>query len=173
MTFTFDTATIADQTLTFNIENGPQLAYLQLWSQMANQQLQGNTQDPLEWWSLNSFGLVMQLRQSNSRYSEYFFKYATVGGIDASDQIFTKDINGIYNYRFSRFADNFIWNLNENKYNLEPRLWSEEGNLIEIPLDEGVIKIRNIEPVTAPNKKTYISTNETREGYVFLTNNSI
>lgn len=173
MTFTFDTATIRTDTLAFNIPNGPELAYLQLWSQMANQQLVGRTTNPLDWWATNSQGLVLQLVESNSRYSEYLFKYSGVDGIDGFQQIFTKDVQGIYNWRLSRFADDFIWNLNQNLYNLEPRLWTGPGNLVEIPLDEGVIKIKNVDPTNASNKKTYQSTNETRAGYVYLTNNSI
>ena len=173
MTFTFDVTTIQTATLTFNVPNGPEIAYLQLWSQMANQQMQGNTADPLEWWSENSQGLVMERVFTNDRYSEYKFKYAGVDGIDDFDQVFVKDISGIYNYRLSRFASDFIWNLNNNLYNLEPRLWSQEGNIIEYPLEIGVIKIKNVEPTQMPNKKTYISQNETASGYVYLTNNSL
>ena len=173
MTFTFDTNTIQLATLTFNVPNGPEIAYLQLWSQMANQQLQGNTDDPLEWWSTNSQGLVMERVMTTSRYTRYRFKYAGVDGLDDFDQVFTQDVQGIYNFRLSRFASDFLWNLNQNLYNLEPRLWSQEGNIIEIPLEIGVIKIKTVEPEQAPQKKVYISSNETREGYVFLTNTSL
>ena len=171
MTFTFNTATIQTATLTFNVPNGPEIAYLQLWSQLANQEMVGNVQDPLEWWATNSQGLVMERVFTNDRYTEYKFKYAGVDGLD--DQVFVKDIEGIYNYRLSRFASDFLWNLNANLYNLEPRLWSQEGNLIEIPLEIGVMKIKNTEPDSFPNKTTFISSNEKREGYVFLTNTSI
>ena len=173
MTFTFNTATIQTATLTFNVPNGPEIAYLQLWSQLANQEMVGNVQDPLEWWATNSQGLVMERVFTNDRYTEYKFKYAGVDGLDDLDQVFVKDIEGIYNYRLSQFASDFLWNLNANLYNLEPRLWSQEGNLIEIPLEIGVMKIKNTEPDSFPNKTTFISSNEKREGYVFLTNTSI
>ena len=173
MTFTFDVATIITDTLTFNVPNGPEIAYLQLWSQMANQEMVGNTADPLQWWATNSQGLVMERVNTNSRYTEYRFKYASVNGIDDFDQVFTKDISGIYNYRLSKFTSDFIWNLNANLYNLEPRLWSQEGNLVEYPLEIGVMKIKNVEPSSYPNTKTYISQNETRAGYVYLNNTSL
>jgi hypothetical protein len=172
MTFTFDSSN-PDATLTFNTPNGPSIAYLQLWSQMANQQLVGNTQDPLDYWNTSSQGLVLELVFANDRYSEYKFKYYGTDGIDDFDQIFTKDVAGIYNYKLQEFTSQFIWNLDNNLWNLEPSLWSQPGNFIETPLEIGMLKVKNVEPTSYPQKATYISSNETRQGYVYLTNNSL
>lgn len=149
MTFTFDADTISTATLTFNVPNGPEIAFLQLFSQAANQQLNGATTNKVDIWQ-NSNGLVLERVETNDRFTRYRFKYATQGGIDDFDIIFTKDVAGIYNFRLN-----------------------SEGNFGEEPLEIGLLKVRNVLPTAEPNKTRYISQNEENSNYVFLTNNSI
>jgi hypothetical protein len=172
MTFTFDSDTIQDNFLTFNIPNGPELALLRLYSQAANRTLNGATVSPATAWS-SAAGLVMERVLTNDRFTRYKFKYATQCGIDDFDIIFTKDVAGVYNFQLLEFTNDFIWNLNQNLYNLEPNLWSSPANVVGQPLEKGLIKIKNVLPTEAPHKTRYISGNEANENYVFLTNNSI
>ena len=172
MTFTFNADTIQDATLTFNVPNGPELALLKMFSQVANKTLNGASASPATAWSSAS-GLVMERVLTNDRFTRYKFKYATQGGIDDFDIIFTKDVAGVYNFQLLSFTNDFIWNLNENQFNLEPNLWSAPANVVGQPLEKGLIKIKNVLPTEEPRKTRYISGNEANENYVFLTNNSI
>lgn len=173
MTFTFNSDTIATAELTFNTPNGPELALLRLSSQMANQNLKGDTANKLEAWEKSTVGLVMEKTVGNSRFTRYKFKYAEAGGIDDFDIIFTKDVAGVYNFELLGFDPDFIWNLNQNQWELEPSLWNQSQNLLPGALEIGLIKIKNSIPVSPPKRTTYISTNEENSNYVFLTNNSI
>ena len=172
MTFTFDSDSIQDATLTFNVKNGPELALLKMFSQAANMTVNGATTSPATAWSSAS-GLVMERVLTNDRFTRYKFKYATQGGIDDFDIIFTKDVAGVYNFQLLEFTNDFIWNLNQNVYNLEDRLWNNPGNVVGQPLEKGLIKIKNVLPTEEPRKTRYISDNEANTSFVFLTNNSI
>jgi hypothetical protein len=172
MTFTFDSDTIATSQLTFNVPNGPELALLRLSSQAANQNLNGATSNLGQAWTKNTTGLVMEKTIGNSRFTRYKFKYAEQLGIDDFDIIFTKDVAGVYNFELFDFTQLFIWNLNQNQWNLEPSLWNKDENLNQ-SLERGLIKIKNVLPVSAPKRTTYISQNEENSNYIFLTNNSI
>jgi hypothetical protein len=173
MTFTFNSDTISTDTLTFNISTGPEFAYLQLVSQTANLTLQADTVDKTQIWQNESQGLLMTRVFTNSRYTEYRFVYAKMGGIDDFDIIFTKDVAGIYNYRLRSLNDTFIWNINSKEWQLENKVWNFSEIISDDVLSQGVIKIKNVKPYEAPRRKTYQSSNETGQGYVFLTNNSI
>jgi len=173
MTFTFNTDTIANATLTFNVSEGPEYAYLQLWSQAANQILRGDVVNQTDAWSKTYLGLVLVKEFSNERYTTYKFLYSEPGGLDDFDVVFTKDVAGVYNYKLFQFDDAFIWNLNREEWQLEPREWNFESFAIPIVIDHGLLIIKNTLPTSAPSKVTYQSPNETRSGYVYMTNNSI
>ena len=173
MTFTFNSNTIANEELTFSIANGPEFAYLQLWSQMANQQLKGDVVNKVNAWTNDYIGLVLVRQFTNERYTSYKFLDSQPGGIDDIDILFTKDIAGVYNYKLATFVNDFMWNLNSNEWHLETRVFNFSSVLNAIILDRGMISIRNTIPYAPPARVTYVSTDEKREGYVYLTNNSI
>jgi hypothetical protein len=173
MTFTFNSDTIANEELVFSIPGGPEFAYLQLWSQLANQQLKGDVVAKTNAWTADYIGLVLTRLVTNSRYTSYKFLYAQPGGLDDIDILFTKDIAGVYNYRLVDFVDDFKWNLNSKEWHLETRVWNFNSVLDATILDSGMLAIKNTIPYTAPARITYVSPNEKREGYVYLTNNSI
>ena len=173
MTFTFNSDTVAFDTLTFNVPNGPEYAYLQLWSQLANQILRGDVVDKTTAWSNTYLGLVLVRTETNARYTSYRFLYAEPGGLDDFDVVFTKDVQGVYNYNLFQFDDAFIWNLNREEWHLETREWNFSQNALPIAIDHGLITIKNSLTVSAPQKVVYVSPNETRAGYVYMTNNSI
>lgn len=174
MTFTFNSDTIANEELVFSIGGGPEFAYLQLWSQAANQQLKGDVVNKVNAWTNDYIGLVLVRQVTNSRYTSYKFLYAAGGNsIDDIDILFTKDIAGVYNYRLMNFVDDFKWNLNSKEWHLETREWNFDSVLDAQVLNTGMISIRNVIPYRAPARVTYVSPNEKSEGYVYLTNNSI
>lgn len=173
MTFTFDSNTIANEELVFSVAGGPEFAYLQLHSQLANQQLKGDVVNKVNAWTTDYIGLVLVRQFTNSRYTSYKFLYAQPGGLDDIDILFTKDIAGVYNYRLMDFVDDFKWNLNDNQWNLETRVFNFSSVLNGAVLDTGMISIRNVIPYRAPARVTYVSPNENSESYVYLTNNSI
>ena len=172
MTFTFNSDTITQDTLTFSIPDGPQFAYLQLWSQLANQQLQGDIVNKTQAWVTNYAGLLLEKVEGNARYTTYKFFYNQPGGLDDFDIVFTKDVAGVYNYKLFSFLGPFIWNLNNKEWHLETREWNFNDSTDGV-LDHGLITIKNVIPYRAPQKVTYASSNETRTGYVYMTNNSI
>jgi hypothetical protein len=174
MTFIFNSDTIANDTLTFSIPNGPEFAYLQLWSGAANQQLKGDVVNKVNAWANESYeGLVLQRVTSTSRYTEYRFLYSQPGGLDDFDIVFTKDVAGIYNWKLISFVDDFLWNLNSTEWQLETKVWNFSSVLNATVLDTGLISITNVIPYTPPARVTYTSPNENASGYVYLTNNSI
>jgi hypothetical protein len=173
MTFTFNADTIVNDTLTFSLPNGPEYAYLQLWSQTANQILRGDVVNKTDAWSKTYLGLVLIRTEANSRYTSYKFLYSEPGGLDDFDVVFTKDVQGIYNYKLFQFDDAFIWNLNREEWQLEPREWNFQSMAIPVVIDYGLLKIKNSLTISSPQKVTYQSPNETRSGYVYMTNNSI
>lgn len=174
MTFTFNSDTIAQDELTFSVANGPAFAFLQLWSQLASQQLKGDVVNKVNAWTDDYIGLVLVRQVTNDRFTSYKFLYASGGdSIDDADILFTKDVAGVYNYRLANFIDDFGWNLNDNQWQLENRVFNFDSVLDAEILDAGMIAIRNVIPYKAPARVTYVSTNEKREAYVYLTNNSI
>ncbi len=173
MTFTFNSDTIVNDTLTFSIPNGPEFLYLQLWSQMANQQLKGNVVDKTDAWAPVFLGLLIEKVEGTARSTTYKFTYAQGGGLDDFDIVFTKDVAGVYNYLLKEFDDDFIWNLNQQEWHEETREWNFDIATKGETLDTGMIQVRNVIPYRAPAKVTYQSPNETRAGYVYMTNNSI
>ncbi len=173
MTFTFNSDTIVNDTLTFSIPNGPEFAFLQLWSQMANQQLKGDVVNKLDAWTSSFLGLVLEKVEGTARSTTYKFLYAQGNGLDDFDVVFTKDVAAVYNYRIMQFNDDFIWNLNQEEWHEETRVWNFDNETTAVQLDTGMIQVRNVIPYRAPAKVTYQSSNETRAGYVYMTNNSI
>lgn len=173
MTFTFDSDTIGQEELTFSIANGPEFAFLQLHSQLANQQLKGDVVNKVNAWTNNYIGLVLQRQVTNDRFTSYKFLFAQPGGLDDIDIMFTKDVSGVYNYKLVDFVDDFKWNLNSNEWHLETRVFNFSSVINADVLTTGMIQVFNTIPHTAPARVTYASTNEKRESYVYLTNNSI
>lgn len=173
MTFTFNSDTIANDTLTFSVPNGPEFAYLQLWSSAANQQLKGDVPNKVNAWTDVYAGLVLERVQSTSRYTEYRFLYSSPGGLDDFDIVFTKDVAGVYNWRLITFEDDFLWNLNSTEWHLETKEWNFNAVLTAEILSTGLISIRNVIPYAPPARVTYVSPNENASGYVYMTNNSI
>jgi hypothetical protein len=140
---------------------------------MANQQLKGDVVNKLDAWTSSFLGLVLEKVEGTARSTTYKFLYAQGNGLDDFDVVFTKDVAGVYNYRLVDFIGDFIWNLNDNEWHEETREWNFDSVIGAVTLDSGMIQIRNVIPYRAPAKVTYQSPNETRAGYVYMTNNSI
>lgn len=147
MTYTFrDTVLIGQDTLVFNVANGPANADLYLWSQAANLWLDvATTTQPF--FTLTGTPLKLVALEQNDRYTEYEIDWSTSGITDDTWPLFTEALEGIYVYEL------------------------RDGSTI---LDCALFKIKNEEPQTNPaKKKVYQSQNETRKGYVYVQNNSI
>lgn len=148
MTYTFRDAILANQdTLVFNLSNGPSSAQLWLWSQAANLWLDVATITQ-PFFTQTGTPLYLTALAQTDRYTEYSIDWAASGITDKTWPLFTESLEGIYIYE----------------------LRSTGGTI----LDTALFKIKNEEPSTNPSKKkVYQSQNETRQGYVYVQNNSI
>jgi len=147
MTYTFrDNILSSQDTLVFNVANGPNSARLYLWSEAANLWLDvATTTQPFFTETGEPFYLTA-IAQTD-RYTEYDIDWAASGITDETWPIFTEALEGIYIYELR--SGETIW-------------------------DTAIFKIKNEEPSENPAKKrVYTSQNETRKGYVYVQNNSI
>ena len=147
MTYTFrDTLLVSQDSLVFNLANGPSTAQLYLWSQAANLWLDvATTTQPF--FTETGTPLYLTALAQTDRYTEYIIDWATSNITDDTWPLFTEALEGIYVYEL------------------------RDGSTI---LDTALFKIKNEEPSEAPTKKkVYTSQNETRKGYVYVQNNSI
>lgn len=145
MTYTFRQNNLDLDRMTFSVANGPLVAELSIYSQAANQLLD-LTATTQPYFTESAQALILTRVTSNDRYTEYEIDTAA-SGLSNTSIAFDGDVEGIYNYKLTDDTDTL--------------------------LEKGVIKIKNETPTEFPNKKTYTSNNETRNGYVYLRNNSL